>query len=224
MEPIPWAALKMRDAFLKTQYLYGILDSGYVKEENYNSVVRQLAEGGVKLIQFRAKGLPEEFVLRKSRELSPLCKELGVLFIINDYPVVAAETKAAGVHIGQDDGSLREVRKALGEQAIIGRSTHSYEQAIAAWREGADYIGFGPLFPTATKPGRPAIGLEEIARVHRDLPDDFPIYCIGGVQPGNLPEIMEAGARRVVIVSWLLGQENIASAARGIRSLLEKKG
>lgn len=214
----------MRDAFLKTQYLYGILDSGYVKEENYNSVVRQLAEGGVKLIQFRAKGLPEEFVLRKSRELSPLCKELGVLFIINDYPVVAAETKAAGVHIGQDDGSLREVRKALGEQAIIGRSTHSYEQAIAAWREGADYIGFGPLFPTATKPGRPAIGLEEIARVHRDLPDDFPIYCIGGVQPGNLPEIMEAGARRVVIVSWLLGQENIASAARGIRSLLEKKG
>ena len=212
----------MGKELLRSQLLYGILDTGYVEEEDYTQVIRDLSAGGVKVMQFRAKGKPEDFVLQKSLEIAPLCRELGVLLIINDYPHIAVQCGAAGVHIGQDDGDLQETKAIVGGDILIGRSTHSYEQALAAWKEGFDYIGFGPLFPTATKPGRPAIGLEDIARVHQDIPEEFPIYCIGGVQPSNLTEIMAAGARRVVIVSWLLGRENKAESAREIRRILEK--
>lgn len=219
MESLPEPVI-MR-GMLQDQFLYGIVDTGYVAEGDYEKVVEALAEGGVKLLQFRAKDKEEGFIREACMELAPLCRELGVLFIVNDFPRIAAECGAAGVHIGQDDGCLKEVKKIVGEKAVIGRSTHSYEQALEAWREGADYIGFGPLFPTATKPGRPAIGLGDITRVHGELPDNFPIYCIGGVQPDNLEKILEAGARRVVIVSWLLKQPDISSSARGLVSRLQ---
>lgn len=215
-----WDSRMNNHALMQTQFLYGIVDTGYVAEGDYGRMIRLLAEGGVKLIQFRAKGRPEEFVRKNCLELAPLCRELGVVFIVNDYPYIAAECEAGGVHVGQDDGRLDDVRAIVGEKAVIGRSTHSCEQAVNAWKEGADYIGFGPLFPTATKPGRPAIGLEEITLVHRSLPQDFPVYCIGGVQPDRLDDIMKAGAKRVVIVSWLLNQPDIPLAAAQIRRML----
>lgn len=208
---------------LKKQLLYGIVDTGYVGEDNYADVIHSLAAGGVKLIQFRAKDKPESFIRDACLTLAPICRELGVIFIVNDFPMIAAECGAGGVHIGQEDGTLESVKKIVGEEMIVGRSTHSYEQALAAWREGADYIGFGPLFPTATKPGRPAIGLGDITRVHQELPVDFPIYCIGGVQPDNLEEIMGAGAARVVIVSWLLKQPDISQASRELINRLQDR-
>ena len=214
-----------RDLLLKklqAQYLYGIVDTGYVREEDFETVARQLARGGVNIIQFRAKDWPESRLLDACLRLAPLCKELGVLFIVNDYPQVAARCGAEGVHIGQDDGKLDDVRKIVGPEMIIGRSTHSYEQACEGYREGADYIGFGPLFPTNTKPGRPAIGLADISRVHADIPSDYPVFCIGGVQPDRIEPILQAGARRVVIVSWLLKHENIASAAESVIQRLKQ--
>ena len=101
---------------------------------------------------------------------------------------------------------------------IIGKSTHSLAQATAAAADGADYIGFGPLFATPTKPGRPAIGLDDIRRVHELV--QIPIFCIGGIKLENLPTIIAAGARRVVIVSGLLQAPDIANYAREVRSLL----
>lgn len=201
---------------LQSQYLYGIVDTGYVPEDAFESVTRLLAQGGVGIVQFRAKNWQEERILTHCRILAPLCKELGVLFIVNDYPHIAVACDAEGVHIGQDDGSLEEVRKVTGPAMIIGRSTHSHEQAMEGYREGADYIGFGPLFPTNTKPGRPAIGLEDISLVHTNLPADYPVFCIGGIQPDRMESILQAGARRVVIVSWLLKHENIPSAAESV--------
>lgn len=215
-----WDSKMDNRALMREQFLYGIVDTGYVTEGKYAQVVRLLAQGGVKLIQFRAKGRTEEFVRRNCQELASLCREMGVIFIVNDYPHIAAECGAGGVHIGQEDGRLDDVRTIVGEEAIIGRSTHSCEQAVNAWKEGADYIGFGPLFSTATKPGRQPIGLDEITLAHQSLPQNFPIYCIGGVQPDRLDDIMRAGARRVVIVSWLLGQQDIPAAAAEIRRKL----
>ncbi len=206
----------MRDSRLLTNPLYGIVDAGYVEAPDWERMTEALAAGGVGLIQFRAKGVPESLVSAACRRLAPLCKSLGVLFIVNDYPHIARECGAEGVHIGQDDGSLEEVRRLVGPDMIIGRSTHSHEQAVQGWREGADYIGFGPLFPTNTKPGRPAIGLEDIARVHAELPENFPIFCIGGVQPDRLSPILDAGAKRVVIVSWLLKHEDVPKAASSL--------
>ena len=124
----------------------------------------------------------------------------------------AAELDADGVHIGQDDGSLEDARAIVGPGKLIGRSTHSLDQARAALAEGFDYIGFGPLFPTPTKLGRPGIGLENIAAMERDVGSKIPAFCIGGIKRSNLPEVLAAGARRVVIVSDLLTAEDVSGA------------
>jgi thiamine-phosphate pyrophosphorylase len=115
---------------------------------------------------------------------------------------------------------VADAREAAGRPVIIGKSTHSLAQAQAAAEEGADYIGFGPLFATPTKPGRPAIGLRDIAAVHELVP--VPIFCIGGIKRENLAEVRDAGARRVVIVSGWLQAEDIAEAVCSARQILSE--
>lgn len=200
--------------------LYGIADMGYTAEHQLISVTEKLLAGGLGILQLRAKNHDPEHIARMGIRLAPLCREYGCLFIINDYPELAFSTGADGVHLGQDDGDLASVRAMLGTDAIIGRSTHSPKQALGAFREQADYIGFGPLFPTDTKPGRPAIGLEDIADVRRQLPEEFPVFCIGGINGNTLPSVLEAGASRVVIVSWLLAHPDITGTVSALRKRL----
>ncbi|MCO8187279.1 thiamine phosphate synthase [Akkermansia sp. Marseille-P9185] len=193
---------------------------GYTAEHQLISVTEKLLAGGLGILQLRAKNHDPEHIARMGSRLAPLCREYGCLFIINDYPEIALGTGADGVHLGQDDGELAPVRAMLGANAIIGRSTHSPEQALGAFREQADYIGFGPLFPTGTKLGRPAIGLEDIAGVRRQLPEEFPVFCIGGINGNTLPSVLEAGASRVVIVSWLLTHPDITETVAALRKRL----
>ncbi len=195
--------------------LYGIVDMGYTKPEEVEQKTASLLAGGVRILQLRAKNCGLADIAAYARRMQPLCREAGAIFVLNDYPELAAELKADAVHVGQDGGALAEVRRVVGDGVIVGRSTHSPEQALAAYAEGVDYIGFGPLFPTGTKPGRPSIGLEDIAAVQEKL-GDFPMFCIGGINGDTLPQVLAAGARRVVIVSWLLGQADVAAAAQGI--------
>ncbi len=195
--------------------LYGIVDMGYTQPEEVEAKTAALLAGGVRILQLRAKKYGLEQIAEFARRMQPLCREAGAIFVLNDYPELAAELKADAVHVGQDGGALAEVRRIVGEGVLVGRSTHSPEQALAAYAEGADYIGFGPLFPTGTKPGRPSIGLQDVAAVQAQL-GDFPMFCIGGINGDTLPQVLAAGARRVVIVSWLLGQADIAAAAQGV--------
>lgn len=199
--------------------LYGIVDLGYVRPEEVESTTAALLRGGIRILQLRAKGIDPATVEHLARRMQPLCREAGAVFVLNDYPDMAARIGADAVHVGQDAGPLAAVRNIVGPQMLIGRSTHSPEQALAAVAEGADYIGFGPLFPTGTKPGRPSIGLQDIAAVQEQL-GDFPMFCIGGINGTTLPSVLQAGARRVVIVSWLLLQPAPAAAARDIISRL----
>ncbi|PNC04931.1 thiamine phosphate synthase [Akkermansia muciniphila] len=200
--------------------LYGIVDMGYTAENQMLSVTEKLLAGGLGILQLRAKNCAPERIEQLGSQLAPLCRKHGCLFIINDYPEIALSTGADGVHLGQDDGPLAPVRAMLGPDCIIGRSTHSPEQALEAFREQADYIGFGPLFPTGTKPGRPAIGLKDIANVRRQLSEEFPVFCIGGINGDTLPNVLKAGAARVVIVSWLLTHPDITGAVTALRRTL----
>lgn len=204
---------------MEQSVLYGIIDSGYVQPQDFETRLRQLAEGGITLVQFRAKNKEKSQIAGYCLQLAPLCKELNICFIVNDYPDIALACHADGVHIGQDDGAIADIRALVGDSMIIGRSTHSSQQAIAAYQEGADYIGFGPLFPTMTKPGRPAIGLDDIAYIHKTLPKNFPIFCIGGIKQENLENIQQAGAKRIVVVSWIL---NNNAPARATQDLINK--
>ena len=130
------------------------------------------------------------------------------------------EVGADGVHLGQDDGKLCEARAALPAGSLVGRSTHSPAQAQAALEEGASYIGFGPLFPTPTKEGRPGIGLGDVKEVEAAVGSALPVFCIGGIKVGNLGEVLGAGAKRVVIVSALLQAGNIRDSCREVRGRL----
>lgn len=182
--------------------LYGILDTGYLPEEGFAAAARELIDGGVGLLQIRAKGQPATVVERLARSVLPVTRGTAVPLILNDFPRIAAAVGCDGVHVGQDDDAVARAREVMGPGAIVGKSTHSLEQAVAAAAEGADYIGFGPLFATPTKPGRPAIGLGDVGEVHRRV--TIPIFCIGGIKASNLDGVMTAGARRVVIVSEML--------------------
>lgn len=196
--------------------LYGIVDLGYAREDNLIEVTRQLLAGGAGLIQLRAKGRDKEEILAWSQQLLPLCRKAGVPFIINDYIDLAKKVDADGVHLGQDDGPLSAAREQLPKGKIVGRSTHSPEQAQAALNEGADYIGFGPLFPTPTKKGRPGIGLENIPGVQEQVGSHIPVFCIGGIKRENLQTVKAAGAQRVVIVSDLLLADQIEKATNEV--------
>lgn len=200
--------------------LYCILDLGYVSEAAAEQATAGLLAGGADLLQLRAKNHPTETIRRVAERVLPLCREAGVPFILNDHPDLAAELDADGVHIGQDDGSLAAARAIVGEGKIVGRSTHSLEQARAALAEGFDYIGFGPLFPTPTKLGRPGIGLEAIVTMEQDVGSKIPAFCIGGITPETIPDVLAAGAQRIVVVSALLQASDISLATRQYKNLL----
>lgn len=200
--------------------LYAILDLGYVPEERAIEVTEQLLRGGADLLQLRAKGHGPGVIRRIAESVIPLCRAEGVPFILNDFPALAAELGADGVHIGQDDGPLSDARSLMGPGKLIGRSTHSLDQARAALAEGFDYIGFGPLFPTPTKAGRPAIGLHEIAAMEREVGCRIPAFCIGGIKRENLAGVLAAGARRVVIVSELLTAPDIREATAMAKAMI----
>lgn len=200
----------------KSAKLYGIVDLGYTDETQLVDVACQLLAGGAGIIQLRAKGRQKDEIRSWAGELLPHCRKAKVPFIINDFIDIAKEIDADGVHLGQDDGPLAHAREQLAGGKIVGRSTHSPEQAQAALAEGADYIGFGPLFPTPTKQGRPGIGLENIAGVMASVGSQIPVFCIGGIKRSNLPKVKDAGAQQVVIVSDLLQAASITSACQDV--------
>jgi len=205
--------------------LYGIIDLGYVAIDDAARMAEYLIEGGIDLLQLRAKHAAPEQIVTLGRHLHAISSSSNVPLIINDFPELVPAIGAEGAHIGQDDGPLPEARHAAGAGKWIGRSTHSVDQAQAAFQEGADYIGFGPLFATPTKPDYPAIGLEHIREVVAQAP--VPVFCIGGVKLANLAEIRAAGADRVVIVSGLLQAEDpVAATAKAREALgrLEREG
>lgn len=209
--------------------LYGIVDLGYVAASEACRVTESMCAGGVDIVQLRAKKASEEEIETLAAELILVTEAVGIPLIINDFPHLVPSIGAQGAHVGQDDLSVADARWRAGRSLagevpppLIGKSTHSLAQAISAAEEGADYIGFGPLYPTPTKAGRPAIGLEEIRRVHETV--EIPIFCIGGIKRENIEAVLAAGAQRVVIVSGILQASDMAGYCRDVRARLAAQG
>lgn len=198
--------------------LYGILDTGYVVADRMAETTRSLIAGGIDILQLRAKRETPGAILSMAREIAPLCKKAGVPFILNDHPALVPETGADGAHVGQDDMTVVEARRLAGPGALIGKSTHSLEQALASAVESPDYLGFGPLFATPTKPEYLPIGTAEITQVHSLV--SLPVFCIGGIKEANLRGVIAAGARRVVIVSELLLAEDPSAKTAACKAML----
>jgi thiamine-phosphate pyrophosphorylase len=201
---------------VKPGALYAILDLAYVPDENAPRILEELIEGGVDFVQLRGKNRSIGELSALSEKLLPLAVAADVPFIVNDHPEIANRVEVQGVHVGQADEAVAKVRAQVNRPIIVGKSTHSVEQGVAAEREGADYIGFGPIYATPTKPDYAPIGLEDIGEVHRRL--TIPIFCIGGIKVENLEQVIAAGARRVVIVSGLLCASDPREYARSVKA------
>jgi thiamine-phosphate pyrophosphorylase len=199
--------------------LYGIIDLGYIPRlRDCNRIAEEMVSGGVDLIQLRGKGKSIEELMNLASEIHEITVRSNTPLIVNDHAEIAARVPVEGVHVGQDDDSIPVARQKAGRDLIVGKSTHSMDQAHAAQGEGADYIGFGPIFATPTKPNYKAIGLGNIRRIHLDV--SIPVFCIGGINIDNLQEVIDAGAKRVVMVSALLKAHSLVDYARCATDML----
>ena len=198
--------------------LYGIIDLGYVEGFDAARIGEQMIEGGVDLIQLRGKGKSLGELVDLAAKLCEVTAKSSTPLIVNDHAEIAKHVPVQGVHVGQDDDSIAVVRQKAGPDILVGKSTHSLHQARAAQREGADYIGFGPIFATPTQPDYTPIGLADIRRVHAEV--RLPIFCIGGINIDNLQSVIDAGAKRVVMVSALLKAHSIVDYARCATEML----
>ncbi len=182
--------------------LYAILDTGYSDPREWPQLAEEIIAGGAGILQVRAKNESIDDIRRWATPLLPRCRALGVPLIINDHVSLAAELGADGCHIGQDDLSVLEARAILRPDQLLGKSTHSLAQAYRTSKEDVDYIGYGPLFSTATKPDYIPVGTRDIMKVQLEV--GMPVFCIGGINLTTLPHVVAAGARRIVVVSALL--------------------
>jgi thiamine-phosphate pyrophosphorylase len=200
---------------LQTARLYLVIDAAAAP-----AVVPAALEGGVDVVQLREKGASDEQIVEAAGEVLALCEQHEALFILNDRPDLVGACGAHGVHVGQDDEPVESVRATVGPHAIVGVSTHSPEQIEAAERSAADYFAVGPVWETPTKPGRPAVGLELVRHAAERRPDK-PWFAIGGIDEGRLPDVMEAGAERIVVVRAIRDADDPRAVAGALRAPLE---
>jgi len=176
--------------------------------------------GGVDVVQLRDKMLEPRPLLARARVAAAVCADQGVPFVLNDRPDLALECGADGVHVGQDDAPPSLARRILGADAIVGFSTHAPAELDAAGPEPVNYVSVGPVAPTPTKPGRPGTGLDYLRYAARTAAR--PWFVTGGVTPGTLPAMLDAGARRFVVVRWLTESSDPATAARALRRVIDR--
>jgi len=182
-------------------------------------VVDEALRGGVDIVQLRDYELVDLEFLKLAKVFRELTRRYGALFIVNNRPDMARLSEADGVHLGQEDLPVSEARKILGEGKIVGVSTHALGEARKALSDGADYLGAGPVFPTPTKAGRPAVTLE-YPRQMAALNSPVPFFAIGGIDLGNLSQVLDAGARRVAVVRAIAGASNPREAAGEFKKIL----
>jgi len=172
--------------------------------------------GGVDVVQLRDKELDDAGLLAAATEFRRACDADGALFVLNDRPDLVRAARADGVHVGQDDAPVARARAVVGEDRLVGLSTHSRAQIDAA--AGVDYFVVGPVHATPTKPGRAAVGLEPVR--HAAAHARVPFFAIGGLDDGNLAEVVGAGAERVVVVRAIVEADDPEEAARALRGAL----
>lgn len=201
--------------------IYGITAEQFSGGRTNVEVVREMIAGGIRILQYREKrhrkGAGE--MLAECRQIREMTREAGVLLVINDYPDLALMVDADGVHVGQEDYPVSEVRRLIGPDKLIGLSTHHPDQAAAAAAAGADYIGVGPIYSTRTKEDVCApVGLEYLDHVARTCP--LPFVAIGGIKTNNLADVVAHGARTVCLVTEIVAAADIQATVRALQAAM----
>ena len=202
--------------------LYAVTDRAWVGRQSLYQQVEAALKGGVTCLQLREKELDTEAFLREALEIAALCKRYGVPLFINDNLEVAVRCGADGIHVGQDDLDAAQVRQQVGDRMMIGVSVHSVEEALEAVRKGADCLGVGAMFPTATKADASPVSLETLGAICAAV--EVPVVAIGGIGPDNLHRLAGTGVDGVALVSAIFGAPDIENRCRLLRKLAEKIG
>ena len=200
--------------------LYAVTDRTWVKDTTLMDQVKEALEGGITFLQLREKHLSKEEFIKEAREMKELSKEYKVPFVINDNIEVALAVDADGVHIGQDDMSVEEARKLLGEDKIIGVSAHNVEEAIKAQKGGADYLGVGAVCATSTKKDANVVSKEEIKKICHTV--EIPVVAIGGIKKENIKTLEGTDVDGVAVVSAIFAAKGIKKDTKQLRSLVEE--
>jgi thiamine-phosphate pyrophosphorylase len=187
-----------------------------VCEDRSDDFLNAALSGGVDLVQLRMKQAQDAEILAVARRFAAVCARYGALLIVNDRPDLVVAAGADGVHVGQDDVAVREARRLVGADRLVGLSTHTPAQIDAA--AGVDYIGVGPVHETPTKPGRAAVGLELVSYAVEHA--RVPFFAIGGISAGNLMEVRAAGAQRVAVVRALAEAGDPRQVAQNLKVAL----
>jgi thiamine-phosphate pyrophosphorylase len=176
--------------------------------------MQQALDAGVKFFQYRNKDGARKGIYETALMLARIARNAQALFIVNDHADIAAAVGAGGVHLGQDDLPIEFARKLFGRDKLIGISTHSLEQAVAAEASGADYIGFGPIFPTTTKEAGQTQGIRNLAIIRQTV--SLPVIAIGGIKHTNVQDVIRSGADGVAVISAILSAGNVTTAAESM--------
>jgi len=190
------------------------------QQDNLLERVGQALRGGVSVLQYRPKNKPDEHCLDEGQRLKQLCNRQGTLFIVNDNLKLALALDADGVHLGQDDGTPQDARKLLGPDKIIGISTHNLDEALRAEADGADYLGFGAMYPTDSKTITHMPGTSGLSAIRGRV--KLPIVAIGGISPANACRVVDAGADAVAVISSVLSAARPDIAAAELRLLFNR--
>ncbi len=197
--------------------LYAVTDRAWTGRQSLCQQVEAALKGGVTCVQLREKELEQGAFLKEARELSALCRSFHVPLIINDNPWIAAACGADGVHVGQGDLSVQEVRAIAGDHIIVGVSAHNLQEARKAERDGADYLGAGAVFSTATKSGTTPLSRQTLRAICHGV--DIPVVAIGGIQEQNIPLLSGCGAAGIAVVSAIFSSGQIEAACQRLLAL-----
>lgn len=197
--------------------LYAVTDRSWVGKQTLYEQVESALKGGATCVQLREKELDEAAFLEEAVEMKKLCAKYGVPFIINDNVQIAMRCGADGVHVGQSDMAAGNVRRAVGDKMIVGVSAQTVEQALAAEKAGADYLGVGAVFPTSTKSDAREVSLRTLKDICAAV--DIPVTAIGGINKGNMAELSGTGVDGVALVSAIFAAEDIETECRLLKRL-----
>ena len=204
----------------QTMRLYAVTDRAWVGRQTLPEQVEAALKGGATCVQLREKELDGAAFLEEAKVLAALCRRYGVPLIINDNVEVALASGADGVHVGQDDLTMEQVRRLAGDRLIVGVSAHTVEQALAAQAGGADYLGVGAVFATATKSDAHVLPRETLAEICRAV--DIPVVAIGGIGADNLLQLAGTGVDGVALVSAIFSAPDVEGQCRKLRALSER--
>lgn len=210
-----------KEQIRQAMLLYGITDRSWLKPgEKLSDVCREILEHGVTFLQLREKELDQEAFLKEAEELKELCARFGVPFVVNDSVETAVQAGADGVHVGQSDIKGRNIRAMIGPDRILGISAGTVEEARAAEKAGADYIGVGAVFGTSTKKDARNLSVEKLREISASV--SIPVVAIGGINRSNVGELSGSDVGGIAVISALFGAERPGEAAAELAELAKE--